>query len=775
MCLFWHRKNEATICSVLFSILLVLKEEHILPTAAITEDNVYIIYMERKQHHNPERLVETHHETLASVLGSRAASSDSMIYSYKHGFSGFAARLTATQAQMVAELPAVAQVIPNRLYKMQTTRSWDYLQLYAQSPDNLLHQAKMGDGVIIGLIDSGIWPESEAFTDKDLGPIPSRWVGVCESGEFFNAAKSCNRKLIGARYFIRALQAQYGKPFNATESGDYLSPRDSSGHGTHTSATAGGSFISNVSHDGLAIGTIRGGAPRARLAMYKVCWNVYGGVCAAADLLKAFDEAIHDGVDVLSVSIAADIPLYSDVDMHNGITIGAFHAVTKGITVVCAAGNDGPNGQTLKQTPSPWILTVAASTLDRSFPTPITLGNNWTIMGQAMFTGQDTGFTNLVYPEVSDLLVPRYCQSLSPNDTWLDGNVVLCFVLEQAAEDTAWSVREAGGLGLIVSKNPSKSLQPCPQDFPCAQVSYEIGMQILYYIRSTRHPIVRIRPSKTHIGKPVSTNVAYFSSRGPSSIAPAILKPDIAAPGVNILAAVSSNDFSDKTAFGFKSGTSMATPHVSGIVALLKSLHPQWSPAAIRSAIFTTAWTTDPSGEPIFAEGEPMKLANPFDFGGGIVNPNKAADPGLIYDMTTADYISYLCAMGYGNSIISHLIEHPKSCPSKAPSILDINLPSITVPTLKNSTAITRTVTNVGAVNSTYKGIIEPPLGTIVAVRPDILIFNSTIKTISFAVVIASTHTVSTGFYFGSLTWKDGKHDVRSPISVRTEITESYG
>lgn len=304
------------------------------------------------------------------------------------------------------------QVIPNRFHKLQTTRSWDYLQLSSYSTTNVLHKSKMGNDVIIGLIDTGtvlllsvnmcmsvlcasacihvshqtnpnrwsagIWPESQVFRDEGLGPIPSRWRGICESGELFNSRKTCNRKLIGARYFIKGLLAEYGQPYNSTEYQESLSPRDSSGHGTSTSSIACGSFVANVSYKGLGVGTVRGGAPLARLVMYKVCWNLYGGVCAGADILKAFDEAIHDGVDVLSLSIAPDLP-FPDVEIHNGISIGAFHAVAKGITVVCAAGNAGPSAQTIQNT-SPWIITVAASTIDRSFPTPITLGNNWTTM-----------------------------------------------------------------------------------------------------------------------------------------------------------------------------------------------------------------------------------------------------------------------------------------------------------------------------------------------------------------------------------------------------------
>lgn len=226
---------------------------------------------------------------------------------------------------------------------------------------------------------TGIWPESEVFNDEDLGPIPSQWKGQCVSGQQFNASTACNNKLIGAKYYIDGFLAENQQPFNTTDSPDFMSPRDVVGHGTHTSTIAGGSFVYNASYKGIGLGIVRGGAPRARLAMYKVCWNVPRGQCSNADLLKAFDDAIHDGVDVISVSLGTQLPLFSEVDDRDAISIGSFHAVTKGIPVVCAAANEGPSAYTVENT-APWILTVAASTIDRSFPTNITLGNNLTIL-----------------------------------------------------------------------------------------------------------------------------------------------------------------------------------------------------------------------------------------------------------------------------------------------------------------------------------------------------------------------------------------------------------
>ncbi|KAJ6293385.1 hypothetical protein OIU78_025375 [Salix suchowensis] len=362
-------------------------------------------------------------------------------------------------------------------------------------------------------------------------------------------------------------------------------------------------------------------------------------------------------------------------------------------------------------------------------------------------------FRSLFYPEAEGL-DPNFsgvCQFLSVNASTVAGKVVLCFtsLTLGAVRSASEVVKEAGGAGLIVAKNPSESLYPCTDGFPCIEIDYEIGTQILFYIRSTRSPVVKLSPSRTIVGKPVLAKVAHFSSRGPNSIAPAILKPDVAAPGVNILAATSP-------------------------LGRFQEAHPDWSPAAIKSSIVTTAWRNNPSGFPLFAEGSPPKLADTFDYGGGIVNPNGAANPGLVYDMGTEDYINYLCAMNYNNTAISRLTGNLTACPIEEPSILNINLPSITIPNLRNSITLTRTVTNVGATNSIYRVMIEPPFGTSVSVKPNVLVFNHGTKKITFTVTVTTAHQVNTEFSFGSLTWTDGVHIVRSPLSVRAEFLQPY-
>ncbi|XP_010455450.1 PREDICTED: subtilisin-like protease SBT3.10 [Camelina sativa] len=754
--------------NIIAMVLTLVLNLQMISSVFAHETKVYVVYLGKKTHDDPESVTESHHQLLRPLLGSKNAVHDSVVYSYRHGFSGFAAKLTKFQAQQISELPEVVHVIPNTLYELTTTRTWDYLGLSPGTPKSLLHKANMGSSVIVGVIDSGVWPESEMFNDKGYGPIPSRWKGGCESGESFNASIHCNKKLIGAKYFVDGLVAAAGI-VNRTENPEYLSPRDFNGHGTHVASTIGGSFLPNVSYLGLGQGTARGGAPGVHIAIYKACW-LQTGTCTGADVLKAIDEAIHDGVDILSLSLQSSVPLFPETDMRELTSVGAFHAVSKGIAVVAAAGNAGPTAQTISNV-APWILTVAATTQDRSFPTAITLGNNITILGQAIFGDPELGFVGLTYP---DRPLSGDCENLSANpDSAMEGKVVLCFAANKPTNAAITAVRNAGGLGLIIARNPTHLLSPT-RNFPYVSVDFELGTDILFYIRSTRSPIVKIDASRTLVARSVSTKEATFSSRGPNSVSPAILKPDIAAPGVNILAAISPNSSLNDGGFAMMSGTSMSTPVVSGVVVLLKSLHPDWSPAAIKSAIVTTAWKTDPSGEPIFADGSSRKLADPFDYGGGLINPEKAVNPGLIYDMTTDDYILYLCSAEYSDVSISRVLGKATVCPNPKPSVLDLNLPSITIPNLRDEVTFKRTVTNVGPLKSVYKVVIDPPTGVNVTVTPTELVFDSTNTKLSFTVRVSTTHKVNTGYYFGSLTWTNDLHNVVIPVSVRTQILQRY-
>ncbi|TQE06388.1 hypothetical protein C1H46_008022 [Malus baccata] len=563
-----------------------------------------------------------------------------------------------------------------------------------------------------------------SFRDEGMGDAPSRFRGICQEGEKFNRSH-CNRKIIGARWYSKGYEAEFGN-LSTSDEFEYLSPRDAAGHGTHTSSTAAGDSIENASYKGLSAGLARGGAPSARLAVYKVCWATGG--CSSADLLAAFDDAIYDGVDVLSASLGSPPPLSCYVE--DAVAIGSFHAVAKGISVICSAGNSGPYPQTVINS-APWIFTVAASTIDRAFPTVITLGNNQTV-------------------------VMKTLPGIKPFPLF---------------------VASARGAGLIFAQFPSKDVSLSSGSLPCVQVDFAIGTNLLTYIGATRNPVVKFNPSKTLVGQQISPEVAFFSSRGPNSLSPSILKPDIAAPGVNILASWSparSQNQANPDIFKIESGTSMACPHISGIVALLKSIHPTWSPAAIKSALVTTASLEDEYGQSIVAEGAPHKQADPFDYGGGHVDPNKAIAPGLIYDIESSDYIRFLCSMGYNNTAISLVAGAKITCRKSTNFINNLNLPSITIHELKQRTTVSRTVTNVGPVNSIYNARVITPAGVSVRVKPSILSFNSTVKKLEFKVTFRSLLRIQGRFSFGNLFWEDGLHVVRIPLIVRIVLDNFY-
>jgi len=554
---------------------------------------VHIVYLGHNNGLSPSLTSQSHLQLLSRVFMKPDEAKQAILYSYSCGFSGFAALLNSTQASTLSETEGVISVFRSRILEVHTTRSWDFmgLNLHMQMEQSSQMHLKFGDDVIVGVLDTGVWPESESFRDDPhYGPIPSSWRGTCVKGDSFDPATACNRKLIGARYYLAGIESELG-PLDTSGGAEYRSPRDRVGHGTHTASTAVGSVAPNASYFGLGRGAARGGAPRARLAVYKVCWyKDLTGRCSDADILAAFDDALCDGVHVVSASLGSSPPLMPL--FATSTEVGAFHAMQRGVVTVFSAGNDGPDAS-MVQNVSPWGLTVAASTIDRRFPTVITLGNNASIVGES-FLVKDMK-KRLV--ESSSVFTDGTCAfEQLINRTAATGKIVLCFgtMGMVSSEGAALAVYAGNGDGVIFANTISRKSS---QDnfWPTVHVDLHQGTQILYYIRASRNATVHISPSKTVVGKTPAPTVAYFSSRGPSSITPNILKPDVTAPGVNILAAWPPKSSPtvlplDKrsTNWNFDSGTSMSCPHVSGIAALIKSVHPTWSPAAVNSALMPT-------------------------------------------------------------------------------------------------------------------------------------------------------------------------------------------
>ncbi|KAJ0988188.1 hypothetical protein J5N97_006544 [Dioscorea zingiberensis] len=609
-------------------------------------------------------------------------------------------------------------------------------------------------------------------------PQTSLWKRSNFGEDVIIANLDSGMKLIGARYLNMGMNDT--DPATAT-------PRDFKGHGTHTLTTAGGNFVRNASIFGQAQGVAKGGAPRARLAAYRVCFS-FG--CGFDAVLAAFDLAIHDGVDVISVSLGApDVNYFGD-----NISIGAFHAFYHGITVVCSAGNLGEQWQFNVVNLSPWVITVGASSIDRDFPSYLTF-NNITIKGQSlsnlalpekkeypMITGKDAKASFAAVESAAD------CISGNLEPTKVKGKIVVC--LQNITRDALKSqaVKEAGGAGVvIVNANTdfdNNENYASLNVLPATHITVADAPKLFAYLNSTKSPLGYISYPVTEINRKPAPVLAGFSLAGPNRIAAEILKPDVIAPGINILAAYSEalgplgTDWDTRRVpYATLSGTSMSAPHVAGIAANLRAIYPSWSPARIKSAIMTTAVVHDNDGNVI--KKMSMDTATAFDYGAGHVMPNRAMDPGLVYDISKIEYLNYLCDYMESRWLTYYFINFTYNCPNERPPVYELNYPSITFSNISmNATSITRTLTNVGT-PGTYKVMIYDPPGVTLKVNPMVLSFSrmEERKTYSVTSIVRTPLPPNndtqglpdyTGYVFGRIIWTDGKHRVASQVVVDT-------
>ncbi|KAI3505265.1 hypothetical protein L1887_27290 [Cichorium endivia] len=483
------------------------------------------------------------------------------------------------------------------------------------------------------------------------------------------------------------------------------------------------------------------------------------------------DAAIEEGVDVLSLSLGgASLPFYED-----GIAIGAFSAIQRGIFVSCSAGNSGPFSSSLSNE-APWILTVGASTVDRNIRATVQLGNKALFDGQSLYQPKDfpQKFLPLVYPGLNGQKA-GWCTKGSLNDIDVKGKVVICDkgggVSRTAKGQT---VKDAGGAAMILVNSLVTEGVTTDADahvLPASHVGYADGIAIKKYLISTSSPVATIIFRGTVIGVDTAPEVASFSSRGPSMASPGIVKPDIIGPGVSVLAAwpISvENNTHTKSTFNMISGTSMSCPHLAGISALLKSEHPDWSPAAIKSAIMTTAGQLSLNGQPI--EDEREHPASIFAIGSGHVNPSKANDPGLIFDIQPNDYIPYLCGLGYSSKQVGIIVQKRVSCSKVIPEA-QLNYPSFAVTLgVGDEKVFSRTVTNVGKGNSVYTitgGSV--PRGLTVAISTGELKFTELNQKLTYELFFIrdGKYKLESSYAEGFMTWGSGKYSVRTPFSVK--------
>jgi subtilisin family serine protease len=732
---------------------------------------------------------------LTSLQNSVAATVPAapVIQRYNTAFNGFAAQLTPAEVMKLKTNPNVVSVSVDEARSPDTISTPKFLKL--SEPGGLWSQlangvAVKGEDVIIGVVDSGVWPEHTSYADRvnngvpvfsggslAYGTPPAGWNGACETGEGFTTAH-CNNKLIGARFFNAGFVANRGSLKHFTE---FYSPRDSGagpnghgGHGTHTSSTSGGNGSATAIVAGQNLGLASGIAPRARIAAYKVCYTYINpaatdgtgssNTCFTSDSVAAIDRAVADGVHVINFSISG-----SQTSVNDPVEQAFLRAASAGVFVATSAGNAGPANAVAHV--SPWLTTVAASTHSRALSADVTLGNGNSYTGLSMATAVPSAplirAEDAVLPGATN---PTLCFSnpASLDPVKVAGKIVICTRGISARVDKSLAVKNAGGVGMVLADNGAGLIAEA-HSVPTVHVNQADGNAIKSYaVANGAGATASIGAFYDKIAP--APLMAGFSSRGPNMGDANMLKPDITAPGVDVIAAVTA-DLSpaqrDAVANGTLvppadwasyQGTSMSSPHIAGMAALLRQAHPTWSPQAIKSALMTTASTTLDDSLPGAQNG-----LLPWAQGAGHANPNLATDPGLVYDNGPNDFIRYQCKANRAAVLPATL------CTSigTLDETYNYNLPSITVGALLGSTptTVTRRVTNVGSSTATYNAAASLP-GFNISVSPPTLTLAPG-ETKPFTVTMSRVSAVENVWSFGSLTWTDGTHTVRSPVQAR--------
>jgi len=726
---------------------------------------------------------------------------DRKVYSYRYAFNGFAVRLRPEEASRLARHADVERIWPDSEQHVQTNNSAVFLGLLNQNGGLRADLNLRGENIVIGVIDSGIAPNHPSLQDTEdnmpracksswaraswLGrwlchsfrnpaPLyepPTDFHGDCQQGEGFSI-EHCNNKLIGARYYIDGFLFR-----NDLDAGEFISPKDADGHGTHIATVVAGN-PTTASLFGTRIGAVSGIAPRARVAVYKACWLKPGASrasCATSDLARAIDDAVADGVDIINYSIGS---LETDLTAPDDFAL--LNALDAGVLSVVAAGNDGPGAATIGSPSSaPWVLTVGASTQSGTrFEETIEIAApdhlaGPLLMRQASFTSRLSdseaveGSVALVDDgqdaPVSGVVGSRRdaCEPLQ-NAGGIAGQVALIERGGCVFQDKLARVEQAGAIAAIVYNNTGAPIvmngDPGSIGIPAVMIGTADGQRLVDGLAAGDDIRVRLEEGQLVEQRDTGNRMSSFSSRGPSLSEWDFLKPDVTAPGVNILAGHTpdiANGLSGEL-FQYLSGTSQSAPETAGIAALLKEAHPDWSPSALKSALMTSAYQTVTK-----TNGETD--ADPFDMGAGHIDANRALDPGLVYDADFFDHQAYLCGLEPN-------LFPPAECDALAEDRYsfaprDLNLPSIAVGELITRDAVTRRVTNVGP-PARYDVTVDAPPGIDLTVRPESFTLDtgqSQLFELEFQVHGAERETWS----FGRLSWSDGEHTVASPIAVQ--------
>jgi len=730
------------------------------------------------------------------------------VYNYRFAFNGFAARMTEADAEALRANPNVINVWKDEIMKIQTDTSPTYLGLTRGG--GKWKKGFVGEDIVIAVIDTGIWPEHPSFADVKTPQKGNRGKKIpydtapnfTPSGcDFGNMAAnpedmdfSCNNKLLAARCYNNGFSSgpddtnPCGGDGSFTGGFEFQSARDVDGHGSHTASTAGGNNGVQAFIGGEELGEVSGIAPRARIAVYKDCWDgpdqttTTDDGCASSDSAAAIDQAAADGADVINFSIGGSSNNFNGPD-----DIAFLFAADAGVFVATSNGNAGPGAGTVG-TPSgvPWITAVGASQDDGVFYNTVTVnapggiaGDYVAVEGNGPVQLSDTGPITAAVTHsdpVNGCGTDAGGNPIGFNNT-IDGIALVSRGTCSFSEK--YNNAALSGADAIIVYNDGASpsrIDPIVMSAPGTTIP---GVMIGHFDGLVLAGETGVNATLDAANAvPALNRIAEFSSRGPNNGELDIIKPDVAAPGVAILAAETPANGQNEL-FQSINGTSMASPHVAGSFALLKQAHPDWSPAMARSALMTTARQ---GLKKSFADAP----ADPFDIGAGEILPGDANNPGLVYDADIFDYVRYTCGSATQPQIFT-----AGTCAffgSIDPS--DLNLPSIGIGELVGRQTISRTVTSVnkGKGRKLYRVSVDAPAGIDVSVSPRRIRLRRG-ESASYEVTFTVTDSAALDEWaFGSLTWQHGRpdddgdsdsdsdsdsdgkgrsHSVRSPIAVR--------
>ncbi|MBK8795250.1 MAG: S8 family serine peptidase [Anaerolineales bacterium] len=667
-----------------------------------------------------------------------AAGEGQVVHRYTKVFNGVSMVMPEGNIGDVASSQGVKAVFLDELRQPDTDASPAFIGAPAAWAQ-LGGQESAGEGVIVGILDSGVWPEHPSVSDPDPSGKPYAAPPVvpgsngfsggvprstCDFGDTAwnpnDAAFSCNNKLIGAYDFIDTYKAFVG--LLPTE---FDSARDDNGHGTHTLTTSAGNAGVSSSIFGESRGVVSGIAPRAHVIAYRVCGD---GGCYGSDSIAAVEQAILDGVNVINFSISGGNAPYGDA-----VELAFLNAYDNGVFVAASAGNSGPAPETVAHR-GPWVTTVAASTSDRHFLSTLTLtannGDTLNLVGATVTPGISTPL-----PVVLNTADPLCLNPAAPGA--FTGQIVVCERGVNARVNKSYNVSQGGAAGMILRNLILQGLNTDNHFIPSVHIDGPEGDQMIAFFNAHAGVMATFTPgTATQVQGDV---IASFSSRGGPQQLLGVSKPDITAPGVQILAghtplpATEDGGYPGQL-FQAIQGTSMSSPHIAGVGALLKDLHPDWTPGQIKSAIMTTAKVAGVVKE------DGVTPADSFDTGSGRVDVAAATNPGFTFDETKANYVAL------------------------EKSLWNANYPSLYLPDMAGKITVQRTIRSVDNRARNWKVSVSAPPDVNISLPKQIRLNPG--EALTFDITIDARYVPMGQVRFAMIEFKQGDRSVHFPVTL---------